>query len=89
MRSRYLQSLVVLAVLLNGHSSASDASVEMVPVRDGVSFQDLSNLAHLLGVRFTVFDYETVEPHCLHFYVDETSVYGESTKHDGPRNLRS
>ena len=66
--------LLILTALLNGNSSASDASVDLIPARGDVQFQDLSNLAEFMGIRFKSFDYETAEPHCIHFYVDEKSV---------------
>lgn len=75
--------LLILTALLNGNSSASDAPVGLVPVRGDVQFQDLSNLAEFMGIRFKSFDYETAEPRCIHFYVDEKSVNGETIRHDG------
>ncbi|MEE8528897.1 MAG: hypothetical protein V3S70_10035, partial [Gammaproteobacteria bacterium] len=75
--------LLIMTVLLNGNSLASDTPVDLVPVRGDVQFQDLSNLAEFMGIRFKSFDYETAEPHCIHFYVDEKSVNGNTTRHDG------
>ena len=75
--------LLIFVALINGNSSASDALVDLVPVRGDVQFQDLSNLAEFMGIRFKSFDYETAEPHCIHFYVDEKSVNGDTTRHDG------
>ena len=78
-----LSVLLILTALLNGNSSASDAPVDLVPVRGDLQFQDLSNLAEFIGIRFKSFDYETSEPHCIHFYVDEKSANGDTTRHDG------
>lgn len=75
--------LLILTALVNGNTSASDPPVDLVPVRGDVQFQDLSNLAEFMGIRFKTFDYETAEPHCIHFYVDEKSVGGDTTRHDG------
>ena len=74
--------LLISTVLLNGNSSASDAPVDLVPVRGDIQFQDLSNLAEFIGIRFKSFDYETAEPHCIHFYVDEKPANADTTRHD-------
>lgn len=83
MRQAQISVLLILTALLNSNSLASDAPVDLVPVRGDVQFQDLSNLAEFMGIRFKSFDYETAEPHCIHFYVDEKSVNGDTTRHDG------
>ena len=82
MTSRVQSIVLGLVALILADISDADASVELAPVRETVTIQDLANIAHELGLSFRIFDYETTEPHCIHFWVD-VIVHGATTRHDG------
>ena len=80
-RSRFLVLLILIASL-NANSSESDSPIELAEVHGDVTVQDLFNLSTFLGFHFKIFDYETDDPHCVHFYVDAKLENVESSRHD-------
>jgi hypothetical protein len=83
MVKRTLLSFCSTAALILGGTPAFGDAIELAPVDRDLRAQDLANLAAAIGIRFKIFDYETAEPHCVHFIVDEIDGAGGKTRHDG------
>ncbi len=73
------QSLLLAPVLWLSVAFAEPITLE--PVRGQVELRDLANVASTLGVHFDIFDYESPEAHCIHFYIEETGPLRER-RHD-------
>ncbi len=83
MIQRLFSTLLGVTALLVGIPLAFGDTVQLVPVDRNLQARDLANLAEAVGLRFEIFDYDTVEPHCVHFFVDEVDGSGAITRHDG------
>lgn len=75
--------LGLIALATTVASVAGGAEPVSLTPTDEVQAQDLDNLAATLGVMMQRYDYDTEEPRCLHFYVDEINVNGDQQRHDG------
>lgn len=73
--------LIALTTTIAGVAGGAEP-VSLTPTGE-VQAQDLDNLAATLGVMMQRYDYDTEEPRCLHFYVDEVTVDGDEQRHDG------
>lgn len=80
---RTLKALLGIVVCLFNQSAFSDDEVPVSPVRGVVEMRDLANVASELGLRIEMFDYETSQDHCLHFYVDTSTNDKPVTRHEG------
>ena len=83
MIARILLTLSAIVTLTLSNASADSSTVELLPSSRTVHVQDLANLAAAFGVEFKIFDYETSEPHCVHFFVEEITDTGDRTRHGG------
>ena len=75
--------LITFASLSAGSASAYGDAVKLVPIDRNLRVQDLANVAEAVGIKFKIFDYEVVEPHRVHFFVEEIDSTDARTKHDG------
>lgn len=75
--------LLGIGFMIVGNPLAVADSVQILPVDGSPQIRDLANLADAVGVRFRIFDYETAEPHCIHFYVEEVEDSGDVRRQDG------
>ena len=80
---RLVSALLGAATMLVGSPAALSDAIKLTPADGSLQTQDLVNVADALGLRFEIFDYETAEPHCVHFFVDEIDPSGTATRHDG------
>lgn len=80
-RTRHL--LATIVTLIVGSASAFGDTVDLVPVDNDLHVRDLANLADAVGIKFKIFDYEMIEPHCIHFVVEEVESTGSRISHDG------
>ena len=83
MNRRYLSALPGAAALLFGLPWAVGDTLRLTQVDKIREASDLANLADAVGVRFEIFDFDAVNPHCVHFFVDEMIGSDSKTRHDG------
>ncbi|MEM7504442.1 MAG: hypothetical protein AAF417_20560 [Pseudomonadota bacterium] len=80
MRKSNLVISALVGTVTAGSVALGDATLDKVDNR--LQVRDLANLAGALGVGFELFDYELDDPHCIHFFVDETAE-SDRIRHDG------
>ena len=83
MMPRTHKTIAVILAGLFSHLAISNDEIVVSPVQGVAEVRDLLNVASELGLHFEMFDYETIDDHCLHFYIDEFTNDEPVTRHDG------